>query len=120
MIKANKPVLIISTCLVMVVLITAASATDITTERVASGLSSPTFVTSPPGDVQRLFIVEQTGRIKILQDGQVLNAPFLDIDGRVLSGGERGLLGLAFHPDYDNNGYFYVDYTTSNPRRKFF
>jgi len=114
MLKVNKLVLIIFVCLITVAILPVASATDITTERVASGLSSPIFVTSPPGDGQRLFIVEQPGRIKILQDGQVLNTPFLDIDGRVLSGGERGLLGLAFHPDYDINGYFYVDYTNNS------
>ncbi|MCZ6598647.1 MAG: PQQ-dependent sugar dehydrogenase [Planctomycetota bacterium] len=84
--------------------------TPLTTVRVASGLSSPLFVTSPEGD-PRLFIVEQHGRIKILTDGAVLATPFLDIDAKVLGSGERGLLGLAFHPDYSTNGFFYVSYS---------
>jgi glucose/arabinose dehydrogenase len=91
-----------------------ASATELTTTRVASGLSSPVFVTSPSGDLERLFIVEQPGRIKILTGGEILPAPFLDIVDRVSFGGERGLLGLAFHPDYDDNGYFYVNYTNNS------
>jgi glucose/arabinose dehydrogenase len=59
-----------------------------------------------------LFIVEQPGRIRILKNGQLLDAPFLDIRDRVGSNGsERGLLGLAFHPKFAENGYFYVNYT---------
>jgi hypothetical protein len=90
------------------------SATELTTVRVASGLSAPVYVISPPGDIQRVFIVEQPGRIKILLDGEILPAPFLDITGDVSYGGERGLLGLAFHPDYENNGYFFVNYTNNS------
>ena len=90
------------------------SATELTTVRVASGLSAPVFVISPPGDLQRVFIVEQPGRIKILLDGEILPAPFLDIADDVAFGGERGLLGLAFHPDYENNGYFFVNYTNNS------
>jgi hypothetical protein len=114
MIKLKKLILAVVICVMICGFITTTSATGITTERVASGLSSPIFVTSPPGDLQRLFIVERPGRIVILINGQVLPDPFLDIVGRVLSGGERGLLGLAFHPDYDNNGYFYVNYTNTS------
>jgi glucose/arabinose dehydrogenase len=86
-------------------------AIDITTTRVASGLTSPVFVTYPPGDSARLFIVEQVGRIKILESDTLHTIPFLDISSKVTYGGEQGLLGLAFHPDYGSNGYFYVDYT---------
>jgi glucose/arabinose dehydrogenase len=86
-------------------------AIDITTTRVASGLTSPVFVTYPPGDSARLFIVEQVGRIKILESDTLHTTPFLDISSKVTYGGEQGLLGLAFHPDYGSNGYFYVDYT---------
>jgi glucose/arabinose dehydrogenase len=85
----------------------------LTTERVASGLNRPIFATAPVGD-DRLFIVEQRGVIKILESGSVLPVPFLDIDALVpnISGNdERGLLGLAFHPDYTTNGLFYVNYT---------
>lgn len=65
----------------------------------------------------RVFVVEQNGRIKVfLNDKSVYSTKtFLDIADRVISGGETGLLGLAFHPNYKSNGYFYVNYTTSNP-----
>ncbi|MGO3184333.1 MAG: PQQ-dependent sugar dehydrogenase [Aequorivita sp.] len=63
----------------------------------------------------RLFVVEQGGKIKIIQEnGTVNQTPFLDISGQITNGGERGLLGLAFHPNYSNNGYFYVNYTKPN------
>jgi len=88
--------------------------TPLTTVRVASPLSSPVFVTHAPGDFQRLFLVEQTGRIKILKNEVVLPTPFLNLDPISSSGGERGLLGLAFHPDYARNGFFFVDYTDNN------
>lgn len=77
---------------------------------VAQGLDSPVLVTAPAGD-PRLFVVEQTGRILILVDGAVQAVPFLDVSDRVSVGGERGLLGLAFHPDYASNGRFFVNYT---------
>lgn len=77
---------------------------------VAEGLESPLFVTAPAGD-DRLFIVERPGRIRILRSGRLLDTPFLDIVDRVSTGGERGLLGLAFHPDYAVNGHFYVNYS---------
>lgn len=77
---------------------------------VASGLVRPTQLTAPAGDA-RLFVTEQEGRVRIVKDGVLLPTPFLDLTGRVsLEGGEHGLLGLAFHPDYARNGYFYVDY----------
>jgi glucose/arabinose dehydrogenase len=78
--------------------------------RVASGLGDALYVTSPPGD-PRLFVVQQSGRILILDHGRTLPRPFLDVRRLVSAGGERGLLGLAFHPDYANNGRFFVDYT---------
>ena len=67
------------------------------------------------GDLSdRLFIVDQLGVIKIIQNDATVNSTknFLDIADSVVYGGERGLLGLAFHPEYENNGYFYVNYTT--------
>jgi glucose/arabinose dehydrogenase len=78
--------------------------------RVASGLGDALYVTSPPGD-QRFFIVQQSGRILIRKNGRVLGRPFLNISGLVTAGGEQGLLGLAFHPDYASNGRFFVYYT---------
>ena len=79
-------------------------------QEVASGLNNPVYLTSPSGD-SRLFVVEQVGRIRIIQSGQLLPIPFLDITSRVLSGGERGLLSVAFHPQYQTNGFFYVYFT---------
>ncbi len=75
-----------------------------------SGFDNPVDIANA-GDT-RLFIVEKDGYIRIIKNGLIESAPFLDIDGRVRSSGnEQGLLGLAFHPDYANNGYFYVNYT---------
>jgi glucose/arabinose dehydrogenase len=82
-------------------------------QQVATGLSGPVYVTSPPGDA-RLFIVEQPGRIRIVQNGQLVATPFLDIISRVGSGGERGMLSVAFHPQYSTNGFFYVYFTATN------
>ncbi len=79
-------------------------------EVVASGLSNPLYLASPPGDA-RLFVVEQPGRIRIIQNGSLLTTSFLDITGRVLDGGERGLLSVAFHPSYASNRFLYVNYT---------
>jgi glucose/arabinose dehydrogenase len=73
--------------------------------------SSPLYVTAPPGDRSRLFVVEQAGRIRVLRNGHRLARPFLDISGEVLSGGEQGLLSMAFAPDYATSGLFYVNYT---------
>ncbi|MEZ4358817.1 MAG: PQQ-dependent sugar dehydrogenase [Kofleriaceae bacterium] len=78
---------------------------------VAKVLGAATLVTSPPGD-PRLFVLEQEGRIRILSDGEPLPAPFLDlrdnIGGPVQAGGEQGLLGLAFHPRFADNGLLYI------------
>lgn len=84
----------------------------LTTERVVSGLITPLYAGSPPGDRERLFVAEQfTGRIRILKNGVLLDDPFLDIRSLLNIGGEQGLLGVAFHPDYANNGWFFVNYT---------
>src|SRR5689334_6984553 len=80
-------------------------------QTVVSGLASPVHLSAPTGDA-RLFIVEQPGRIRIAKAGQLLATPFLDITAKVLSGGERGLLSVAFDPQYATNGFFYVYYTS--------
>src|SRR4051812_48087696 len=72
---------------------------------------SPTYLTAPPGDKRRLFVVEQAGTIREVRDGRKLAKPFLDIRDQVLAGGERGLLSMAFAPDYAQSGRFYVYYT---------
>lgn len=79
---------------------------------IASGFTKPVFLTHAGDDSGRLFVVEQAGRIFILQDGAVLPTPFLDIVSIVGSdSSEQGLLSAAFHPDYPNNGFFFVNYT---------
>jgi glucose/arabinose dehydrogenase len=82
-------------------------------EVVASGLSSPVYLTAPAND-PRLFVVEQPGRIRVVQNGQLLATPFIDLTARIASGGERGLLSVAFDPAYATNGSFYVNYTDRN------
>lgn len=77
---------------------------------VARGLEQPLEVSAPAGD-PRLFIVEQAGRIRIVRGGRLLPTAFLDLTREVSYGGERGLLGLAFHPGYARNGFFFVNYT---------
>lgn len=79
-------------------------------QEVASGLDAPIFLTAPPGD-SRLFILERPGRIRVLQNGNLLGTPFLDIRPLTTTSGERGLLSLAFHPQYASNGYFFIYYT---------
>ena len=91
--------------------ITSVDGVAISTATVARGIDKPVFLTAPRGDKRRVFIVTQTGKILILADGVVANRPFLDISSRTRASGERGLLGLAFHPDYASNGRFFVDYT---------
>jgi glucose/arabinose dehydrogenase len=86
------------------------AATGVTLTRVGS-FDSPVYVTQPRGERRRLFVVEQGGTIRVVRDGRVLERPFLDISDRVVSGGEQGLLSMAFAPDYAQNGRFYVYYT---------
>lgn len=78
---------------------------------VRQGLESPLFATHAGDGSGRLFVVERRGRIRIVSGGSLIRRPFLDISGRVLSGGERGLLGLAFHPRFRTNGRFFLNYT---------
>ena len=78
--------------------------------RLDARFDDPVHLTAPAGD-SRLFVVEQAGRIRIVADGVLRDTPFLDISDRVSSGGERGLLGLAFHPQYASNGWFFVNFT---------
>jgi glucose/arabinose dehydrogenase len=82
--------------------------------RVARNLSNPVFITHSGDGSGRLYIVEKGGRIKILQNGTVRSTPFLNLSAKVSSGSEQGLLGLAFHPSYVDNGKFYVNYTNTS------
>src|SRR5688572_2075803 len=84
----------------------------ITFQEVASGLNKPVFITNAMDGSDRIFIVERAGKILIMKNGVLLPTPFLNIQSSVKSsGGEQGLLGLAFHPAYATNGTFFVFYT---------
>jgi glucose/arabinose dehydrogenase len=78
---------------------------------IATGVSFPLYLTSPPGDTDRLFILERAGAIRIVKAGVLLATPFLSLVGQVSTDGEQGLLGLAFDPDYATTGRFVVHYT---------
>ena len=76
-----------------------------------AGLAQPVYITHAGDGSGRLFIVEQGGVIRIFKNGSLLTTPFLNITSRVISGGEQGLLSVAFHPNYETNGRFFVNYT---------
>ena len=78
------------------------------------GLSQPVALENAGDGSGRLFVLEQEGLIRVIQDGVLQDTPFLDITGDTVIGSERGLLGLAFHPDYKNNGLFYINFTDAN------
>ncbi len=80
-------------------------------ESVVSGLEPSTAVVNAGDGSGRLFLTEQTGRIRILEDAQLLPEPFLNLSSSLSAGGEQGLLGLAFHPQYADNGRLFVNYT---------
>ncbi|HXW96983.1 MAG TPA: PQQ-dependent sugar dehydrogenase [Gemmatimonadales bacterium] len=84
-------------------------------DTVANGLSGAVYLVGAPGDTSRLFVVEQSGVIRIIKSGTLLPTPFLDISSAVLCCGEEGLLGLAFDPNYQVNGRFYISYDSLRP-----
>src|SRR5262249_12717636 len=91
----------------------AAHAQALSLELIASGLPSPVGLRNAGDGSNRLFIVNQGGTIRIYKNGQVSAMPFLDVSSKTLfDGGERGLLGLAFDPNYATNGFFYIYYTS--------
>ena len=87
--------------------------TTLAMQLVAGTLEAPVHIAAPRLDPNRLFIVEQPGRIRVVRNGTLLAAPFLAIEGIVLYGGEQGLLSVAFHPDYETNGEFFVYYVNN-------
>jgi hypothetical protein len=80
-------------------------------ELVASGLQFPVLVAAAPSDLSRLYVVEKRGVVRVIRNGTLLPTPFLDLRDRVSTGGEQGLLGLAFHPGFATNGVLVVSYT---------
>jgi len=81
--------------------------------------SNPVDIQNSGDGTKRIFVIEQSGKIIVFENNDNVSESkvFLDIENQVLYGGEQGLLGLAFHPDYLANGYFYLNYTAENPRR---
>ncbi|MGH2979874.1 MAG: PQQ-dependent sugar dehydrogenase [Solirubrobacterales bacterium] len=90
-----------------------AAARGVRLQRVGT-FRDPLYVTAPPGDRRRVFIVEQSGRIVLLLGGKRVRRPFLNLSGEVTAGGEQGLLSMAFAPDYRRSGRFYVYFTDRN------
>ncbi len=87
----------------------------VTLERIAEGFTRPVYVTTPPDDASRLFVVEKTGKIRIVRDGQIAAEPFLDVTSLITAqGNEQGLFSIAFHPDYASNGRFFIMYTANS------
>ena len=90
-----------------------AATTSFSFAPVVGGLDSPVYVTSAPGDPTTLYVVEQPGTIRIVRGGKIAGT-FLDIRSKVVSGGEQGLLSMAFSPHYATNHLFYVSYTDTH------
>lgn len=88
-------------------------ASDVATLTRVGSFDRPVLVTAPPGDTQRLFVVEQTGMVRVVKDGVVLERPFLDLSQKVLVTSEPGLLSIAFSPDYATSGVFYAFYNST-------
>ena len=86
--------------------------------RKVADFDAPVYVTSPPGDRARQFVVEQGGRVMVVRDGRKLRTPFLDIRGQVTAGGEQGMLSIAFPPDYADSGLFYVYFTDNDQNQR--
>lgn len=93
------------------IIATLPSASALTAQLIASGLSQPLYVTAPPGDTTHIYIVEQTGRIQVLDLQTNQLTTFFTVTGLTGTSGEQGLLGLAFDPDYATNSKFYVNFT---------
>lgn len=120
----KKPLVVACGLLLVLTLGAAVQAQDDTTPpdpstiqlvTIAEGFERPTYVTHAGDGSGRLFVMDQGGHIWVVKDGATLEAPFLDVSALVSRGGnEQGLLGLAFHPNYEENGFFYIDYTDVN------
>ncbi|NUP11338.1 MAG: hypothetical protein HOW73_35275 [Polyangiaceae bacterium] len=86
----------------------------VTVEEVANVGFGPVQITSAPGQPEKLFVVTKNGQIRIIENGEVLATPFLDISDIITTASEQGLLGLAFHPDYEKNGRFFIHYSNGD------
>lgn len=98
----------------LLLLLNVSIAQTLTIQSFATGLSGVVDIAHPPSD-ERLFVVQQGGQIKIVNtNGTINTSPFIDLSSLIVSGGEQGLLGLAFHPNYTTNGQFFVNYTRAS------
>lgn len=98
----------------LLLLLNVSIAQTLTIQSFATGLSGAVDIAHPPGD-QRLFVVQQGGQIRIVNtNGTINTTPFINLSSLIVSGGEQGLLGLAFHPNYSTNGQFFVNYTRAS------
>ena len=99
-----------------------ATSFDLAVVRVAKVPTKALYVTQPKGEKNRLFVVNQKGLIHIIENGEAKKEPFLDVSDRVhgslTPGSEKSLIGLAFHTDYSNNGYLFVNYVNKNDSTK--
>lgn len=102
------------TVLAATVMVIAGSIQGLSLDAIETGLSNPIYVTHAPQDPTRLFILERDGYIRVRHNDTLLSQPFLDISALTTTGSERGLLGVAFHPEYQDNGYFFVNYTNTD------
>jgi glucose/arabinose dehydrogenase len=91
--------------------VTPAPDSALSLQTITTALDFPVFLTAPPDDSTRLFVVEKDGVIRIVKNGSLLGTPFLDITSKTTKGSEQGLLGMAFAPDYAASGRFFVSYT---------
>ncbi len=105
---------LVSTIALFFSLFTINAQANITFDEVFDGYDAPVEISSPQDGSNRLFIVEKGGRIYIIENGAKVGTPFLDFSTKVSTNSERGLLGLAFHPDFSSNKYFYINYTNSS------
>jgi glucose/arabinose dehydrogenase len=107
--------LVIGTIAAAALALPAQAQTKVKLEPFVTGVNAPLAMVQPPGD-DRLFVIEQFGRVRIIKDGKLLPEPFLDIRNKMpilrADFDERGLLGIAFHPDFQNNGKFYIAHAT--------
>jgi glucose/arabinose dehydrogenase len=99
--------------LIGLVLLATPAAAELRSTTFVSGLSSPLAFVQDPSDPTVQYIVEQGGRIRVVRGGTLLSTDFLDVSASIVSGGEQGLLGLAFPPDYATSGRFYVNFTNT-------
>ena len=94
------------------------SSSGLALKDVGTSFNFPILVTGPPGESDRIFVVEKRGTIRIVQGGATLTTPFVDLSSKVSTGSEQGLLGMAFHPQYASNGLFVVHYTDPSGNTK--